>query len=498
LEVIASPQANESVLLWVRKRALTAETLVGIASGVWALAFGVVCFVMFEQLLNRRFDLGNMTQAVWSTAHGHPLEVTAVTGEQINRLAVHVDPILVLFAPLWWIWPSPLLLMTIQVIALAAGAFPVFWFARKYLPSERAALYVALAYLLYPALQWHAMNDFHPTNIAVALLLFAIWYLEERRLAMFSVLAIGAIATQEQVGLVIAGIGLIYAFRNRWSKFGLVVAGVGASWTAFCLGFVIPHFAHGGNPNTSRFESVGGSPSGIVLTLFTHPLRIADALHSNDLAFLFLVSAPFLGLFILAPEWLLPALPQLALPLLSARATDTTINNHLFSPVIPFLVVATIVGIARLGGYAEHGARLVLAASALSLVIGPLPWLHNLAHGKPARVRAADVAVSMIGERDAVSSTNHLGSMLSARRHVYTFPVVERAVWVVVDESDQLLPPPRKSRKLIAPVNDLTRQPARFKAVVSRMRHDSRWALVFSRDGVLVFHRVSRTDGGET
>ena len=42
-----------------------------------------------------------MTQAVWSTAHGHPLAVTSLAGEQFARLGAHVDPILALFAPFW-------------------------------------------------------------------------------------------------------------------------------------------------------------------------------------------------------------------------------------------------------------------------------------------------------------------------------------------------------------------------------------------------------------
>ena len=39
-----------------------------------------------------RFDFGNMVQAVWSTAHGRPLDVTNVWGDQISRLGSHVDP----------------------------------------------------------------------------------------------------------------------------------------------------------------------------------------------------------------------------------------------------------------------------------------------------------------------------------------------------------------------------------------------------------------------
>ena len=54
-----------------------------------------------------RFDLGNMVQAVWSTAHGRPLETTDVTGDQFVRLGAHVDPILVLFTPLAWTGALP-------------------------------------------------------------------------------------------------------------------------------------------------------------------------------------------------------------------------------------------------------------------------------------------------------------------------------------------------------------------------------------------------------
>jgi uncharacterized membrane protein len=497
MEAVAVPPVSSSIQARLRTRILTPQGLVSIAATTWAVGFAGVCVVMFDRFLNRRFDLGNMTQAVWSTAHGHPLEVTAASGEQITRLAVHVDPILALFVPLWWIWSSPLVLMVVQAGALAIGALPVFWFASKRLPSERAAAYLALAYLSYPALQWRAMNDFHPTNIGVPLLLFAIWYLDEERLAMFAVFAAAALGTQEQMGLVIAGIGLVHAVRARRPKLGVAIAALGIGWSTFCFGFVIPHFAHGANPNTSRFEGVGGSASGILLTIVNHPLRIVEALHSNDLIFLLIMGAPFLGLFMLAPEWLLPAAPQLALPLLSARATDTTINNHLFSPVIPFLIIASVVGISRLGRYSEHGARLILAASALSLVIGPWQLLQGMPVGQTARVRAADAAVALVSDDEAVSSTNFLGSKVSDRRHVYTFPVVTRAKWVIVDETDPLLPPPRApGTGLSAPVYDLTWQPARLKSAIAAMKRDPEWVPVFSRSGILVWHRRSTSKSG--
>ena len=84
------------------------------AIAAYATGFTALSILRHRSFETGRFDLGNMVQAVWSTAHGHPLRVTDVHGDQISRLAAHADPILVAFAPLWWIWPSPSALLVAQ------------------------------------------------------------------------------------------------------------------------------------------------------------------------------------------------------------------------------------------------------------------------------------------------------------------------------------------------------------------------------------------------
>src|SRR2546430_15097488 len=100
-----------------------------------------------------------MVQAVVSTAHGPFLEATPASGRQAVRLGSHVDPFLALLVPLWWVWPSPLMLVVFQIVAVAAGALPVYWLAREHLGSERAGGEFAFAYLLYPAAPVNALGD---------------------------------------------------------------------------------------------------------------------------------------------------------------------------------------------------------------------------------------------------------------------------------------------------------------------------------------------------
>src|SRR5204863_6169203 len=280
-------------------------------------------------------------------------------GAQISRLAAHVDPILVLFAPLWWIWPSPDLLLVTQALVVATGAGPVFLLARKHLGSARAGLGFALAYLLYPATGWLALNEFHPVALATPLLLFAFWYLDEDRLVAFVPFAVAAAACKEEIPFVLAGFGVWYAVSHRRWTAGAAIVVVGIAWAAVATTVVIPHFNHGQSSDFyTRYSEVGGSPGGIVKTAFTHPGRLASAVTtSRDLHYVLQLLWPLAFLPLLAPLVLLAALPELAINLLSAVPTQTSIHFHYTAGLIAPLLAAATLGPRRLGPQPASLAR---------------------------------------------------------------------------------------------------------------------------------------------
>ena len=434
-----------------------------------------------------RFDLGNMVQAVWSTAHGHPLQMTNLHGAQISRLAAHVDPILAVYAPLWWIWPSPDLLLVTQAVLVAAGAWPVFLLARKHLASPRAALGFALAYLLYPATGWLTLNEFHPVSIATPFLLFAFWYLDNDRLVPFALFAIAASACKEEIGLVVAGFGAWYAIsRRRWLA-GAVVVALGVAWSAIAIGVVIPHYHGGGESDFyGRYSEVGGSVAGIVKTTFTDPARIARAAFSaRDLRYLLDLVAPLAGLCLLAPVALIAALPELAINLLSATTTQTSIHFHYTAGLIPPLVIASVLGARRLSRWTVPVALLVVLATLIgNYRLGPIPgWRHvpggSRFQATSARVtehdRIAARALKLVPKNAVVSATNTLGAHLSGRLRLLSFPFVQDALWIVADETQ----PGYADRYAPLPT----------AVQLAALRRNPDWRLVFEQDGILVFHR---------
>jgi uncharacterized membrane protein len=471
----------------VRRYLPTANALVLVAAGAWVAGFTSLSVLRQDAFFTGRFDMGNMVQAVWSTAHGHPLRMTDLHGEQISRLAAHVDPILVVFAPLWWVWPSPDLLLVVQSLALGLGALPVFWLARKHLASAHAGLGFACAYLLYPATGWLALNEFHPVALATPLLLFAFWFLDEERLLAFVGCAVAASLCKEEIGFVVAGFGVWYAFsRRRWLAGGAIV-GVGLVWGVVAISVVIPHFNDGQSSDFyGRYSEVGGSPGGIVKTAFTHPVRILEAAFGGrDVHYVWQLAMPLAFVFLLAPLVLVAALPELAVNLLSAVTTQTSIHFHYTAGLIAPLVAAAVLGAARLRRWAVPVAALVvLAALVGNYHLGPIPgWRHvpggqtfqSTAQRVTRHDRIAESALRRIPSNAVVSATNSLGAHLSARRRFLSFPFLQDATWVAADETQ----PGYADR--YAPL------PTALQLVW--LRRNPGWRLVFEDDGILIFRR---------
>ena len=473
-------------------RLLLALAVTGFAAGFAALAE-----VRHQAFWSGRFDLGNLTQAVWSTAHGHFLKLTDLQGRQISRLGAHFDPIVAVFAPLWRIWPNPSLLLLVQSLAVAAGAVPVFLLARRHLGSEWAGLGFAIAYLLYPPTQWLVVDDFHPVALATPLLLAGFWFLDTDRVAAFALVGGLACLTKEHIGFTVAAMGVWYAL-GRLRRVGWVIALGGAAVSVIAIAVVVPHFAPGGgSPFEGRYTDVGGSPTGIVKTALTDPqTTIAAVTEARDLQYVFHLLLPLAFLSLLSPAVTLTALPEVLLNLLSDVRTQTSIHFHYTAGAIPGLIMGAILGAARLrrmgGGFlgAETTAAItrgvVAVAVVTTILYGPVPFWSHVPFGQKvaasqyrvtARDHAAVTAISLIPPHTPVSASNTMGARLSARSRVFSFPVLEEAQWIAVD-----------TLRMSYGDDNLGR--TRGLRALRALRRSHEWRVVYAKKGILVLHHV--------
>ncbi len=477
------------------------------AAAVAAAVLGLLSVQRYRDFQEARFDLGNVVQVVFNTAHGHVLEASDPSGQEVSRLASHVDPVLAVFAVPWLVWPNPAMLLVAQAVIVALAAWPAYRLGLRILGDPRAAMCCAFGLLLYPPLEYAVLNDFHAVTLAIPLLLWGFLFLEEdHRWRAVALLALAALC-KEEVPLVIAFMGCYFALRKR-ALWPLAVTAGALAYFALAVFVVIPHFNHAASPFIGRYSQYGDTAGAVARHILLHPVSaITDYFAPRNVIYQVKLLAPFAFASLLSPLTALIALPELALNGLSATAAQRSIEYHYVAAEVPVLFAAAVLGLARIGRYlttrrrprealesGDDGARrwslrlalVVLAACLIAnYVAGPLPFalpgarfgFERYAVGNHARTIGA--AIAGIPANAAVSAQNRIGGHLSARRTVYLYPYIGAARYVVLDKHGIGYlglnePPPEK----------------RLFAVAQALLSSPRFRLIFNRGGVLVYERV--------
>jgi uncharacterized membrane protein len=478
---------------------------VAVMIAAYAALFSWLSVRRYEAFWTARYDLGNMAQAAWSVAHGGLFVNTDGSGEQVSRLASHVDPILGLFAPIFWVTGSPVPMLVLQALIVAVGALPVFWLARRWLGDDRLAVAAAAVWLLYPPLQWAVVTEFHPVTLAAPLLAFCVWAAEEERWWWLAGFAVAALLCKENVGLALVVLGVWICVRRRRPLPGAVLSVLSAAWVAVAVWVIIPHYRGSESAFVDRYGELGGSTGEIARTLITRPWEAVEQIATyHRLTYVLALLVPLLFLPLLAPLLTAAALPDLLLNLLADWWPQYSIEFQYTAVIAPFLVLGAVLGLARLRTWRRPGwlaaaagrsglvaAGMVVWLAGCTAVQGPLPWFGEVSVASDSRLiqyrvgphaAALRRAVDRVPPGAVVSAGNHLGSHLSARERILTFPQIQDAEWVVVDRT--------------RPTIGFDVQPATFRARVAELLARPDFALVSEEDGVLVLRRRAPASTG--
>jgi len=322
---------------------------------VYMVDMSFQAILRYETFKAGAFDLGNMDQVLWNTIHGRLFQFTNQAIDWYGpptRLAIHFEPIILPLSLLYAFHADPRILLVFQTLALGSGALPVFLLTRRYIPEWPIfAPLMTTAYLLSPALLGLNIFDFHPVSLATPLLLYAILALTYKHYVWFLIACILACMCKEDIPLSIALLGIIVIWKYKLPRLGTALFIGGLLWSLLAFKVIIPHFYPGVQANNYwyRYEALGSSPGAAVANIVIHPWLLFTTFFTLD-RFYYLFglvrSVGFLPL--LAPVWLLPALPSLAVNILSTDPLLYSGVYHYNAAIIPFVMLSAIHGTRRL------------------------------------------------------------------------------------------------------------------------------------------------------
>jgi uncharacterized membrane protein len=399
----------------------------------YSTIFGALSIRKHNTFHSDAMDLGIMTQVIWNTAHGRPFEVSLDRWQDSelvgSYLGNHVRPIFLLIAPLYRLWPDPRLLLILQSAALGLAALPLWWVARREIHDPRLRVAVVVSYLLYPALAYLNLYDFHPIAFSIPLLFLAYWALLEERDLVFWAAIVLSLATKEELVVPVAAFGIYCLFRPKTRKHGISLLLLAAVWAFVSFVVIIPRYNEGRpyrflarwSHLTSALPAIGGT-SNDQLGSGVEPLRFyAGAVFVLHL-FLPLAFTPLLN-----PGLLAVSLPSLAYLLLSNEPGFYSVGFQYSAVLIPWLYLAVIQGLAWLERRPTQGTRfraetLALVCLLVGIIVGELVfapvrkhWQHGLFSPIPHRADL-EAAMTQIPPQASVATIYSLGTHLAHRR----------------------------------------------------------------------------------
>lgn len=248
--------------------------------------------------LNRHFsfyssyDQGIFNQVFWNSTHGNffqstlssQLSTNVVHGGEVpdveyRRLGQHFTPALLLWLPIYYLFPDPATLTVLQAIFVTAAGLVLYALARIYLEPAIATL-ITISFYCANAVVGPTLGNFHDISQMPLFVFSLLLAMEKRCWWLFAILAVCILAVREDSGITLFGVGMYLILSRRYPRIGFAVCLGSFLYVLALTNLVMPLFSE---DISKRFmlENFGQYAEGdqastleIIVNMITHPRRL--------------------------------------------------------------------------------------------------------------------------------------------------------------------------------------------------------------------------------
>lgn len=431
-----------------------------------AIAFFVLCLIF---TLHRyysfyaSFDQGIFNQVFWNNLHGRffqsslssSLSTNVVHSGEIpevyyHRLGQHFTPALLLWLPLYALFPSPATLTVLQVTLVTAAGIVLYALARHYLAPPLAAMITASFYAAN-AVIGPTLANFHDISQIPLFVFGLLLAMEKRKWWLFWLLAILILAVREDSGIVLFSIGFYQVVSKRYPRVGLAVCTLSFVYMLALTNLIMPLFSA---DISKRFmlERFGQYADGdeastldIIWGIVSNPWQLIVELFSpffGTIKYLIGQWLPLAFVPAISPAaWLAAGFPLLSLFMAKGESVLAITIRYALT-VVPGLFYGAIIWWSQHPkAFKPSFRRFWVACICLSLFFtftsnpnrtfsflipdAIQPWVYVPLTSQWQHVAQMRPLLAQIPSDASVSATTYLIPSLSSRREILRFPALD-------------------------------------------------------------------------
>ncbi|QNH57579.1 DUF2079 domain-containing protein [Limnospira indica] len=415
------------------------------------------------------YDQGIFNQVFWNGIHGRFFQSSLSSALSTNvvhqgqfpnvsyhRLGQHFTPALLLWLPLYAIFPSPVTLSVLQVTLVTAAGLVLYLLARQYLEPPLSAL-IVVSFYGANAVIGPTLANFHDVSQIPLFVFTLLLAMEKGWWWLFWILSVLILGVREDAGVVLFGVGVYMILSHRFPRRGLIVCVLSFGYMLVLTNLIMPLFSADISQRfmMERFgqyaEGDEASTLQIIWGMVSNPLRFIQQLFTpfgRTVTYLLGQWLPLAFIPAIAPgSWMIAGFPLLKL--FSAQGMSVlAITIRYAMTVVPGLFYGSILWWSKQQEKSPEAElpspkfrRFWVACICLSLIFTVTsnpnrtlyflipdsiqPWVYVSLDEQWPRSQNMRSLLAQIPPDASVAGTTYLIPHLSSRREVLRFPLYQ-------------------------------------------------------------------------
>ncbi|MGB3401289.1 MAG: DUF2079 domain-containing protein [Microcoleaceae cyanobacterium] len=435
-----------------------------------AIAFFTIClFLTLHRYYSfyASYDQGIFNQVFWNGTHGQFFQSSLSSALSTNvvhqgeyptvnyhRLGQHFTPALLLWLPIYALFPSPVTLTVLQVTFITAAGLILYILARQYLEPPISAL-ITVSFYSANAVIGPTLGNFHDISQLPLFMFSLLLAMEKRWWWLFWILAILILAIREDSGIALFGVGVYMILSKRYPAKGLIVCVLSFSYILLLTNLIMPLFSEDISERfmMERFgqyaEGNEASTLEIIWGMISNPWRLIQELFTpfwGTFKYLLGQWLPLAFIPAISPAaWMVAGFPLLKLFLAKGESVLAITIRYALT-VVPGLFYGSILwwsNYQKTNNFTEKlphqkfqrfwlfciGLSLFFTLTSnpnrtLSFLIpdAVTPWVHVPLHQQWSHAGDIRPLLKQIPDDASVATTTYIIPHVSSRREVLRFP----------------------------------------------------------------------------
>lgn len=236
---------------WQKNSSL--KLVVGVAIAFFVLCLGLTLHRYYSFYAS--YDQGIFNQVFWNNSHGRFFQSSLSSALSTNvvhqgefprvdyhRLGQHFTPALLVWLPIYALFPSPVTLTVLQVTLISAAGLVLYVLARQHLEPPLAAL-ISVSFYGANAVIGPTLSNFHDI-CQIPLFMFSLLLAMEKRCWwLFWILAVLILMVREDSGIILFGVGVYLILSKRYPLQGAIVCVMSFGYILALTNFIMPLFS---------------------------------------------------------------------------------------------------------------------------------------------------------------------------------------------------------------------------------------------------------------